>query len=569
MAFEVSAELVGIYLEDAREHLAVLDGALLRLEREGTSPELLGSLLGPLHTLKGNSGMMGFSAVKDYVHRLEEVFARARDGALQLDAAGVDCLLRGASALREAIEAACATGGEQRPLQAEQAELAALVAAAPARRAPAAAAPQPLAPAAGAPEAPAPAAEAGEVAAAARARSSMVRVDFAKLDQLLNLVGELIVHRTKLALLGRQIAATVPEAGPQLLEAVHQVGAVSSQLQEMIMDVRMLPIRHVFARFPRLVRDLAHSQGKSVELVLQGEETRVDKAVIDELGEPLVHLIRNAVDHGIERPELRTARGKSATGTILLSAAQESNQVVITVIDDGGGIDAAEVRSKAVERGLVREDEALSDREAIQLIFAEGFSTARAVTDVSGRGVGLDVVVQSMERLNGLIEAETIPGAGTKFTLQLPLTLAIITVLMVEVAGGSYALPSGSVVESLRYRSADVVRMNGRDTLRVRDRIVPLLHLCAHFGLRSDERTERYAVIVGRGDKRLGLTVDRLLGQQDVVIKALDQVVAEGPIQVAGATILGDGRVVLILDIAALFEGRRGRLARGARATEA
>jgi len=211
----------------------------------------------------------------------------------------------------------------------------------------------------------------------------------------------------------------------------------------------------------------------------------------------------------------------------------------------------------------------LSDREAIQLIFTEGFSTARSVTDVSGRGVGLDVVVQSMERLNGLIEAETIPGAGTKFTLQLPLTLAIITVLMVEVAGGSYALPSGSVVESLRYRPEEVVRMNGRDTLRVRDRIVPLLHLSAHFGREAAERAAGYAVIVGRGDKRLGLTVDRLLGQQDVVIKALDPVVAEGPIQVAGATILGDGRVVLILDIAALFESRRGRLARVARPAEA
>ncbi len=335
------------------------------------------------------------------------------------------------------------------------------------------------------------------------------------------------------------------------------------------MDVRMLPIRNVFERFPRLVRDLARRQAKQVELVLQGEDTRVDKAVIDEIGEPLVHLIRNAVDHGIEPTAVRVARGKSPTGTILLSAAQESNQVVITLIDDGGGIDAGEVRRKAVERGLVREDESLSDREAIQLIFTEGFSTARSVTDVSGRGVGLDVVVQSMERLNGLIEAETMPGAGTKFTLQLPLTLAIITVLMVEVAGGSYALPSGSVVESLRYRSAEVVRMNGRDTLRVRDRIVPLLHLRAHFGRESDERGEGYAVIVGRGDKRLGLTVDRLLGQQDVVIKALDPVVAEGPIQVAGATIMGDGRVVLILDIAALFEGRRGRPGRGATPAEA
>ena len=542
----MSAELVGIYLEDAREHLAVLDATLLRLEREGHDPEVAASLLGPLHTLKGNSGMIGFTGVKDYIHRLEEVFARARDGALVLDPAALDCLLEGAAALRAAVESACATGGEARDLSPERAALGALLDAGAARRA------------APAPE-PARVGKAPEPAALAPTRSSMVRVDFAKLDHLLNLVGELIVHRTKLSELARQVADLAPGAGPELLASVHQVAGVSTQLQETIMDVRMLPLRHVFERFPRLVRDLARQQGKQVELVLQGEDTRVDKAVIDEIGEPLVHLIRNAVDHGIEVPAVRARRGKSPTGTILLSAAQESNQVVITLVDDGGGIDAAEVRRRALERGLVREDEALTDREAIQLIFTEGFSTARTVTDVSGRGVGLDVVVRSMEQLNGLIEAETIPGAGTKFTLQLPLTLAIITVLMVEVGGSVYALPSGAVVESLRFPKREVTRIGGRDTLRVRDRIVPLVHLAELFGVREAEGDDAYAVIVGRGEKRLGLTVGRLRGQQDVVIKALDPVIGEAVAGIAGATILGDGRVVLILDVASLFEGRRAR----------
>jgi two-component system chemotaxis sensor kinase CheA len=555
MEFEVSAELVGIYLEDAREHLAVLDTALLRLEREGHDPGIAASLLGPLHTLKGNSGMIGFTGVKDYVHWLEEVFARARDGALVLDGALLEHLFEGATALRQAVESACAAGREARDLSPQGSALGVLLdsaAALPARPAPGAApvAPEPVKTGSGA------------EAALALTRSSMVRVDFAKLDHLLNLVGELIVHRTKLNELARQIAAVVPGAGPELLEAVHQVAGVSTQLQETIMDVRMLPIRHVFERFPRLVRDLAHQQGKQVELVLQGEDTRVDKAVIDEIGEPLVHLIRNAVDHGIEPPAVRAARGKSPTGTLLLSAVQESNQVVITLVDDGSGIDAAVVRRKAIERGIVRADETLTDREAIQLIFTEGFSTARTITDVSGRGVGLDVVVQSVERLNGLIEAETIPGAGTKFTLQLPLTLAIITVLMVEVGGAVYALPSGAVVESLRFPRSKVVRIGGRDTLRVRDRIVPLLHLAELFGAKSAGGDDAYAVIVGRGEKRLGLTVDRLRGQQDVVIKALDPVVSESVVGIAGATILGDGRVVLILDVASLFEGRRAR-ARG------
>jgi two-component system chemotaxis sensor kinase CheA len=560
MDFEVSPELVGIYLEEAREHLAVLDDTLLRLERGGPDPEVAGSLLGPLHTLKGNSGMIGLVGVKDYVHRLEEAVTRVRDGTLALSLPVLQILFQGTSALREAIEAAGAPKGPGRDLGTETAALDALLASAPA------------------PEE-APAAEtANEPARAGRGadpglgpgRSSLVRVDFAKLDLLLNLVGELIVHRTKLADLGRQVAAAAPDSAQELTDSVHQIASVSTQLQETIMDIRMLPIRHVLDRFPRLVRDLAHASGKQVELVLQGGDTRVDKAVIDEIGEPLVHLIRNAVDHGIEAPGVRRAAGKPATGTILLSAAQESSQIVITLVDDGAGIDAGQVRAHAVERGLMSEDEKLTDREIIQLIFAEGFSTARAVTDVSGRGVGLDVVVQCMERLNGLIEAETIPGAGTKFTLQLPLTLAIITVLMVEVAGNVYALPSGAVVESLRYRPEDVVQMHGRDTLRIRDRIIPLLNLAEHFGAASSSRGEEpYAVILGRGEKRLGLIVDRLLGQQDVVIKGLDAMISGETFGVAGATILGDGRVVLVLGVAALFEGGRTRGVRGTTPAEA
>jgi two-component system chemotaxis sensor kinase CheA len=561
MQFEVSAELVSIYLEDAREQLAQLDDVLLRLEREGSKPETFAGVLGPLHTLKGNSGMIGLAEVKDHVHRLEEVFARGRDGTLVLDRGALDALFDSASALRAGIEGAC--GPDRLPVElgAAQAALAAVLERSADKRG-AGRRDAGAAPAGGtAPQRPEERAD-----AALPARSNMVRVDFARLDHLLNLVGELIVHRTKLNELARGIAEALPGIGHELLESVHRVESTSTQLQETIMDVRMLPVRHVFERFPRLVRDLAHQQGKKVELVLQGEDTRVDKAVIDELGEPLVHLIRNAVDHGIETPALRRARGKSETGTLLLTAAQESNQVVITLIDDGGGIDADSVRRRALERGLVQPGETLGDREAIQLIFTEGFSTAREVTDVSGRGVGLDVVVRSMERLNALIEAETIPGAGTKFTLQLPLTLAIISVLMVDVGDAVYALPSGSVVESLRYLRRELVQINGRDTLRVRDRIIPFVHLAELFGQERRPGDSAYAVIVGRGDKRLGLSVDRLRGQQDVVIKALDAFVSTEAVGIAGATILGDGRVVLILDVASLFEGRaRSRAASATR----
>jgi two-component system chemotaxis sensor kinase CheA len=344
--------------------------------------------------------------------------------------------------------------------------------------------------------------------------------------------------------------------GQELLDAVHHLAGVSAQLQETVMDVRMLPIRHVFERFPRMVRDLARTQGKEIELILEGDRTRVDKAIIDEIGEPLVHLIRNSVDHGIESPRERVARGKTPTGTILLSAAQESNHVLITIMDDGSGIDPVTIRRKAVERGLLKGDENLTDRELVQLIFSQGFSTRSEITEVSGRGVGLDVVLKSIERLSGLIEVESVPGVGTKFMIQLPLTLAIISALLVDVEGRTYALPLASVIESLKFKPAEIHRINGRDTLRLRDRIVPLVRLRALFGLPGEEHG-RYAVILGRGDKRVGLVVDRLHGQQEVVIKALDPAVSGGHVPVAGATIMGDGRVVLILDVAALFEGKR------------
>jgi two-component system chemotaxis sensor kinase CheA len=540
--FQVSAELLTIFLEDARGHLEALDRGLLGLEREGLDPEIMTGLLGPLHTLKGNSGMLGFGGIKDYVHRLEDVLGRMRDGQLDFSPVLFDRLFAGASALRDAVEKACHEAREVRDLSAEQVVLEVLLKESPAATAAAPAVPR--------------AVETPHVAA----RSNMVRVDFAQLDHLLNLVGELVVYRTKLQEVGKEAAALLPgqEASRALLDTVHQIAGVSAQLQETIMDIRMLPMRHVFERFPRLVRDLARQQGKEIELILEGEETRVDKAIIDEVGEPLVHMIRNSVDHGIETPARRVAQGKTATGTILLSAAQESNQVVITIMDDGAGIDVAQVRSKAVARGLIKADEILSDREVVQLIFAEGLSTAASVTDLSGRGVGLDVVVKSIERLNGLVEAETVPGVGTKFIIQLPLTLAIISALMVEVGGRTYAIPLGSVVESLKFRPEDVTRMNGRDTLRLRERIIPLSHLAELFGRTPEAgRGGGYAVILGRGDKRLGLAVDRLQGQQEVVIKALDPTITSVTFAVAGATILGDGRVVLILDVAALFEGRR------------
>ena len=582
MDFQISPELVAIYLEDARGHLEILDRTLLSLEREGFDPESISSVLGPLHTLKGNSGMMGLTAVKDYIHTLEDVFARMNDGRLRPTASVYDRLLAGGAALRDAVEAACLEPPVLRDLASERATLQGMLSegdapplapeprVAPVQRARQVVQPAERAPVAGSVPAqvePTPPTGSelvettvgGRRAGDAPARAAIVRVDFAQLDHLLNLVGELIVYRNKLQDAGRRVAAALPgdSASRELAEAIQQLEVVSAQLQEATMDVRMLPIRTVFHRFPRLVRDLARQQGKKIELLLQGEETRVDKAIIDELGEPLVHMIRNSVDHGIETPDVRERRGKSPTGTILLAAAQESNNVVITIVDDGGGLDADEIRRKAVERGLIRPGDDLSDREAVQLIFTAGFSTARTVTEISGRGVGLDVVLRSIEKLGGLVEAESVKGAGTKFIIRLPLTLAIIPALLVEVSGSSFAIPLGSVVESLRFRAKDLSPISGRDTLRIRERIVPLLRLSDVLGMEAKtDRTSGYAVVLGRGEKRLAVAVDRLLGQQEIVIKALDASVSGSSIGMAGATIMGDGRVVLILDVAALFERR-------------
>jgi two-component system, chemotaxis family, sensor kinase CheA len=576
--FQASPDLLAIYLEDARQHLEALDHCLLTLEREGADADTVAAVLGPLHTLKGNSGMIGFSAIKDYVHRLEDVFARVRDGGLALDPEAFDRLFAGATALRDAIEQAGRDGVEGRDLGPERAELermcASPVVGEDARAGDGSSPALTALPAGGAITPGAARAVERRQDTRYTARSSVVRVEFAQLDHLLNLVGELIIHRTKL----QDMAKTMAEdhgargAARDLLAAVNQVAAVSQQLQETVMDVRMLPIRHVFERFPRLVRDLARETGKEIELILEGESTRIDKAIIDEIGEPLVHLVRNSVDHGIEPPAVRVTNGKTPTGTILLSATQESNHVVITIMDDGAGIDADMVRRKAVERGLLKSDEDLSDRDVIQLIFSQGFSTRESITEVSGRGVGLDVVLRSIERLNGLVEVETVPGVGTKFIIQLPLTLAIISALLVDVSGRTYAVPLASVVESLKLRREEVHTIGGHETLRVRERIVPLVRLARLFGLSEEEGpgVREYVVIIGRGDKRVGAIVNRLRGQQEVVIKALDPSVSGTTVAMAGATIMGDGRVVLILDVASLFDGKRlGAQARLAAAQEA
>jgi two-component system chemotaxis sensor kinase CheA len=393
-------------------------------------------------------------------------------------------------------------------------------------------------------------------------KSSTLKVNFEKLDELLNLVGELVIHRTTLFSLEAKLRDAVKEKA--LIEAFNEasqlIGKSAAELRESIMKVRMLPIKVVFQRFNRLVRDLSRRHDKEIRLVFEGEETELDKTVIDEIGEPLLHLIRNAVDHGFESPAERQRLDKPPVGTLLLKACHESNHIVVSVDDDGQGMSAERIREKAVEKGLLDAQEArsLSEQECFQLVFLPGFSTSSEVTETSGRGIGLDVVKKIVTSFNGIIEINSTPGSGTRFIIKLPLTLAIIQALMVEVSGETFAIPLYGVQESIRISASEFHEVGAGEMIKLRDRLLPIIRLDRWFGMRSSASKEmEYVVVVGSGEKRGGLVIDRLIGQQEVVIKALDDYLGELP-GVAGGTVLGDGRISLILDIASLIGKNRG-----------
>jgi len=540
--------LIKEYLDDARGHLDKLDSSLLDMEKYlgvgDLDVELVSDLLGALHTLKGNSGMMGFESLQQYVHQLEGVFKRLLDGSLALDHDSLQRFFESAAYLRDTIELI-----ENDPKSPpDMSEMARGLNDAGAQASGENGAPR-------RPAAPAPKADSFNYIGA---KSNILKVDFERLDHLLNLAGELVIHKTKLAQVDNKFKELYSdkELSAELSEAAALIHKATSDLQEAIMKVRMLPIKHVFQRFPRMVRDLSRERGKEINLTFRGEATELDKTVIDEIGEPLIHLIRNAVDHGIEGPRERVENNKSPVGEIVLSAAQEGNHIIITVRDDGSGIDADRVKAKAAT--LYPHDflEGLGRENLLDLIFEPGFSTAKTVTEVSGRGVGLDVVKKNVARLGGMVDVASAPGKGTTFTIKLPLTLAIISALMVKAGSEFYALPLSSVVESLRLEPEDVHTINNHEVLRLRDRVLPLVRLTSLFAtplLDGDGPGRYYIVVVGRAEKRVGLVVDKLMGRQEIVIKALDDYVGETD-GIAGATILGDGSVVLILDVAGLIE---------------
>ncbi len=384
--------------------------------------------------------------------------------------------------------------------------------------------------------------------------SSTIRVDHEKLDHLMNLIGELIINRNRFVMLTRQLEENrdISEMIQDFYETTDALGRISDDLQDTIMQVRMVPIRTVFSRFPRLVRDLSRKSGKKIDLIIEGEDTELDKSLVELVGDPLLHLIRNAVDHGQETPEERIAAGKPEVGKVWLRAFHEGNSVMIEVEDDGRGIDPEKIKKKAIEKGLITPEDAekMDDREAIELIFAPGFSTAEKVTDVSGRGVGMDVVRNNIKSLNGNVFVQSEVGKGTKFTLSLPLTLAIIEALLVEAGNNTYAIPLDAVSETTKIDSSKIYEVNRRKTTTLRGEVVGLVELGDVLGVTNGSGEDRDIlplVIISVNDRKLGLIVDRLLHRQEIVIKSMGEYL--GDIHgFAGATILGDGRVILILD---------------------
>jgi two-component system, chemotaxis family, sensor kinase CheA len=534
--------LIQEYVDDAREHLEKLDSTLLEIEKEsghGLDVELVSDLLGALHTLKGNSGMMGYESLQKYVHELESVFKSLLEGKNGLDEAFLQTLFEAAGAIREALEQIERDPKAQPDLTVQKQVIAGLAAKGATGQTKAPVSPQ----------------KADSFKYIAE-KSNILKVDFERLDHLLNLAGELVIHRTKLSQVEKKFKElrTEKELAAELTEANFLIQKAVTELQEAIMKVRMLPVRHVFQRFPRMVRDLARERGKEIEIIFKGESTELDKTVIDEIGEPLLHLIRNSIDHGIEMPDERVRKSKSPVGEIMLSAAQEGNNIIITVSDNGAGIDVDSVRAKAAHMYTEESLESMAENNVLDLIFEPGFSTAREVTQISGRGVGLDVVRKSVSNLGGIVEVSSQRGTGTIFTIKLPLTLAIISALLVKGGDELYALLLSSVIESLRLEQSELQTVNNREVIMLRDRVLPLVRLSELFNIEQTRDLGRlYVVVLGRAEKKVGLVVDSLMGRQEIVIKALGDYVGESA-GIAGATILGDGSVVLILDVAGLIE---------------
>jgi two-component system, chemotaxis family, sensor kinase CheA len=544
------AKYAALFQSESREQLSTMNEELLALERAPAAAEPVSAVFRAVHTMKGMSATMGYATVTALAHELESLLDRVRHSEITVDRSVTDTLFAAVDALERAVEIEVAGGSAE---AASAPALARLQALAGARVGAGASVAVSAAVGAAADALPMTTQEfaiaAGAANGAGRAQRT-IRVELRRLDGLTNLSGELLVARGRLTDVAHEIAH------PALDEALAQVSRLISDLHEEIMASRMVPVGQVFDRFPRLVRDAASSLGKEIELTLNGREIELDRSMLDEIGEPIVHLLRNAADHGIEKPDVRERAGKPRAGQLALTVTRERQMVTMRVEDDGRGIDRDQVLARARSQGLVDATvEALNDEELIRIIARPGFSTAEKITDISGRGVGIDVVLTRVRELGGAVEIRSVPGDGTTVTLRLPVTLAIVRALLLRVDGEMYAVPMTHVRETVELRQEARRRVQGREVMLLRDEVVPLMHFREVVGLPearfvSADGTTQVIVIESEG-RRTGLVVDEFAGQQDIVVKGFDGV-RDGLALFSGATILADGAPALIVDVSSL-----------------
>ena len=555
-------EIVQEFLVESYEALDRLDGDLLALERDPNSPDVLASIFRVMHTIKGTCGFLGFQKLERVAHAGESLLGGLRDGTLAVNPAITSALLSTGDVLRnllgkversgndgdqdflhlvDTLERLRSSGGTDAPTHVPATP------AAPRKRATA----KGDVPKQAIPARPAPPGRDADPAEKASVAETNIRVDVQVLDNLMTLVGELVLTRNHIM----QLTAGSTHDAPLLSAAAHLNG-ITSELQDGVMRTRLQPIHTAWARFPRVVRDLAMALGKQVRVRTEGDDTELDRSIIEAIKDPLMHLVRNAVDHGIEDPAEREAAGKPAEGAIVIRASHEGGQVTIEMQDDGRGIDLEKVRDRGIERGLIDADTAktLSARDTIELIFQPGFSTADKVTNLSGRGVGMDVVKTNVGRIGGNVEVTTAPGKGTTYTLKIPLTLAIVPALLVTSGGERYAIPQINLVELVRATPEQIENVHGAPVYRLRDSLLPLVSLATELGVESPAQTEAAPcpiVVLQADDRRFGLIVDGVHDSAEIVVKPLGGYL-KGVDTFAGATILGDGRVGLILDVLGL-----------------
>ncbi len=584
-------EIINDFITEAEESLDKIDPLFVEIETRGYDKDLLNDIFRSVHTLKGAAGFLGFQPVVDVAHNAESILKKIREGEIGFSRPLMDVILRSVDMLRLLIRHIKDKDNavEDTASLVKDLEEALAVAVAGGGPPPEAAAP---APAGGVPEAPeaadkggngsskpvpgpqepevreappaAPAEAAERLAPERRESLQTLRVDIDRIDKVMDLTGEVVLVRNRLLNISNYLETKYAEDPhvESLLGTVAFLNLVTSDMQLAVMRMRMQPIKKVFGKFPRLVRDIAGTLGKDVELQISGEDTEVDKSVIEQIGDPMVHIIRNAIDHGLDSPEERRKRGKPEKGRISISAYQKGNQIVIEVSDDGRGINVDRVRKKALERGIITAEECqrMSDDAAVNLIFLPGFSTAEVATELSGRGVGMDVVKTNISKLNGYVEVMTAPGTGSTFRISIPLTLAIIHALMVKSGGRHYAIPLSPIEEILKVRTEDIGDVVGQKVLVIRGRVHPLFELADVLGSPSfGGRENRYVIVISIGENRFCLAIDELLGQEEIVIKTMEGIDA-GSSHVIGATITGDGGVVLILDLGSVSRSISGHV---------